>query len=207
MFLNDFEYIDGFQFQASHFADVKSNWGIGFTIWKSGESEDKENFKIDICDIDRDSQTRDIEIIDNKDIYNVDNHKTCSVWIREDVKNIKTDIAPEFTSGIKIRTTPGTKQGKMVKGALGYFFCGSNNVETNTQNVGLFTSAMSINIGISILPINFDRCISFFSARKLIIADWINSKDEYFAPDESNPDFEEFVNDSVVFSLFHSASN
>ena len=37
-FLSDFEYINGFQFQASHFADVAGTWGIGFTIWKSGKS-------------------------------------------------------------------------------------------------------------------------------------------------------------------------
>ena len=51
-FLNDFEYISGFLFQASHFTDVASNWGVGFTIWKSGETKDKENFEVDLCDVD-----------------------------------------------------------------------------------------------------------------------------------------------------------
>jgi hypothetical protein len=36
---------------------------------------------------------------------------------------------------------------------------------------------------------------------------WINSKDEYLAPDEANPKYKEFVNDSVIFSLFHIHSN
>jgi hypothetical protein len=59
----------------------------------------------------------------------------------------------------------------------------------------------------SIFQENFYKVVSLFAARKLILPDWINSKDEYLAPDESNPDFEEFVNDSVIFSLFSSASN
>ncbi|MCF0126893.1 MAG: hypothetical protein HUJ68_14300 [Clostridia bacterium] len=35
--LKDFNFKYGMLFQASHFADVKDNWGIGFTIWDKGE--------------------------------------------------------------------------------------------------------------------------------------------------------------------------
>ena len=55
-FLNDFEYISGFLFQASHFTDVAANWGVGFTIWKSGISKDKENFEVDLCDVDKNDE-------------------------------------------------------------------------------------------------------------------------------------------------------
>ena len=51
------------------------------------------------------------------------------------------------------------------------------------------------------------KCITLFSARRLISANWTNWTDEYLAPDETNPDFKEFVNDSVIFSLFESKSN
>lgn len=36
--------------------------------------------------------------------------------------------------------------------------------------------------------------------------DWINCKDEYLAPKEYNPNLEGFINDSIIFSLFHSGS-
>ena len=60
---------------------------------------------------------------------------------------------------------------------------------------------------VSIEQDNFIKSISLFSARRLIQANWENWTDEYLAPDESHPDYEEFVNDSVAFSLFESKSN
>ena len=54
---------------------------------------------------------------------------------------------------------------------------------------------------------NFIKCTALFAARRLIIENWTNWTDEYLAPDESNPNYEEYVNDSVVFSLFESKSN
>ncbi len=35
VFYNNFEFRNGMLFKASHFADVKSQWGISFTIWES----------------------------------------------------------------------------------------------------------------------------------------------------------------------------
>lgn len=208
-FLKDFQYLNGFQFQASHFADVASNWGIGFTIWKSGESSDKENFEIDICDVNKDSYTGDISVVNKKDLYNIDNKQTARDWVTEPVKKIKTIDAPNFKSGLVIKqkaTSATNPLGKLAPNALGFFYNDSNNVNQSTQFVGLFSSVFSGAVGCSILPSNFERVVSLFSVRKLIMPNWINSKDEYLVPDETNPKFKEFVNDSIIFSLFHSAS-
>ena len=51
---------------------------------------------------------------------------------------------------------------------------------------------------------NFDRCISFFCARKLIEIKWYNEKDEYLSPIVEN---NTFISNSLVFSLFHIHSN
>ena len=53
---------------------------------------------------------------------------------------------------------------------------------------------------------NFLRCTCAFTARKLIESNWINQKDEYLAPDTTNPNFHQFEMDSVIYSLFHSSS-
>jgi len=111
-----------------------------------------------------------------------------------------------MTSGIKCREI-GDTRGRIFKDAFGFINSGGNNVDQNAQMVAIFTSAYSNGNGFGINQNNFERVITLFAARKLIEKNWINSKDEYLAPDESNPDFEEFVNDSVIFSLFHSASN
>ena len=49
-----------------------------------------------------------------------------------------------------------------------------------------------------------DNFICYFS---IIKGDWFNDKDEYLAPNENHEKFNEFVNDSVIYSLFHSSSN
>ena len=203
-FLNDFEYINGFQFQASHFADVASNWGIGFTIWKSGKSQDKENFEVDICDVNKNSYTGDIETNGKKCLYNIDNLQTLREWAIEPVKKLKTYDVINLSSGIKIS---GTGIGKNIKDSFGYVYSNSNNINKNAQNVGLFTTAFSGGHGFGINKDNFDRAVTLFSARRLIQANWANWTDEYLAPNTSHPDYEEFVNDSVIFSLFESKSN
>ena len=92
---------------------------------------------------------------------------------------------------------------------MGCYVNGSNNVDKNSGIVFLLSTGFnSVTIPTTnINHKNFSRVVSNFSARKLIDANWINSKDEYLAPNEQHPQFQEFVNDSIVYSLFHSSSN
>jgi hypothetical protein len=59
----------------------------------------------------------------------------------------------------------------------------------------------------SILPeINFEKICAAFTARKIVGLDWINSNDQFLAPNESNPMLRQFELDSVVYSLFSAFS-
>lgn len=203
VFFKDFAYNVGVQFKASHFADVADSWGISFSIWKNGETAVKNNFNYKLID----NIDGEIEVVDEKVVYNVDGQKTASLWVKEDVKKFKTEDAPQMTSGINYKPNKDGCRGNLVKNAIGFFYNNSNNVDKNAQNVGMFTSCFSSGTGCSILPINFTRCTSLFAARKLIEKNWVNSKDEYLAPNTEHPKWKEFVNDSIVYSLFHSASN
>lgn len=203
VFFKDFAYNAGVQFKASHFADVADSWGISFSIWKNGETAVKNNFNYKLID----NIDGEIEVVDEKVVYNVDGQKTASLWVKEDVKKFKTEDAPQMTSGINYKPNKDGCRGNLVKNAIGFFYNNSNNVDKNAQNVGMFTSCFSSGTGCSILPINFAKCTALFSARKLIEKNWVNSKDEYLAPNTEHPKWKEFVNDSIVYSLFHSASN
>lgn len=203
VFFKDFAYNVGVQFKASHFADVADSWGISFSIWKNGETAVKNNFNYKLID----NIDGEIEVVDEKVVYNVDGQKTASLWVKEDVKKFKTEDAPQMTSGINYKPNKDGCRGNLVKNAIGFFYNNSNNVDKNAQNVGMFTSCFSSGTGCSILPINFAKCTALFSARKLIEKNWVNSKDEYLAPNTEHPKWKEFVNDSIVYSLFHSASN
>lgn len=203
VFLSQFKFIEGVQFKASHFADVADSWGISFSFWNCDETIDKNNFNYKLID----NVNGEINIIGDKIVYNIDNKKPCNEWAKELVKKIKTFDAPQMTNAINVKIDKTGCRGNIVQNAIGFSYNNSNNVDKNSQNVGLFTSCFSSGTGFSILPLNFTRCTALFSARKLIEKNWINSKDEYLAPNENHEKFNEFVNDSVIYSLFHSSSN
>lgn len=203
VFFKEFAFNGGVQFKASHFADVADSWGISFSIWNNGETTDKNKFNYALID----NIDGEIKEVSKKVVYNIDGQKTASLWAKEDVKKNKTEDAPQMTSGINYKPNKDGCRGNLVKNALGFYYNNSNNVDKNAQNVGMFTSCFSSGTGCSILPINFDKCTALFSARKLIEKNWVNSKDEYLAPNEEHDKYQEFVNDSIVYSLFHSASN
>jgi hypothetical protein len=202
-FLKEFSFMNGCRFQASHFADVSDNWGIAFSVWNSGESKDKENFKHSIID----NVEGEIQEIDSKIIYNVDYGYLASDWVREEVKNLKTFDAPQLSSGIKIKDNGKTLSGRMCDKSMGYLVSMANGVYENAQGVTLQTSCSSRGHGLSIIPDNFTKCMALFSVRRLIVGNWKNDTDEYLKPNTEHPNYKEFENDSIVYSLFNTKSN
>ena len=200
VFLNEFSFDNAIQFKASHFADVADNWGISFSIWHNGETFEKNNFNYTLID----NENGEIVEIGNKVVYNIDGLKTASEWAKEPIKGLKTEDAPQLSSAIKLKQDG---QGKLVKDALGYYVNVSNNVYKNQTDVYIVSSCSSMAHGISILPDNFERVCANYVSRKLIVGNWVNSKDEYLAPNTEHPAYNEFVNDSLIYSLFHSSSN
>lgn len=94
-----------------------------------------------------------------------------------------------------------------ISGQVGYLVNDSNNVSENTSGVALQSWASSTKKGgVHVFPQNWRRCIALFAARKSIKSTWINQKDEYNAPDETHPDYDQWVDDCHVYSLFQSSS-
>ena len=199
-FCDNFKFTDGIMFQASNFANVSGVWGITFNIWKTGKTENINDFNHKLVD----NVDGEIKIIGEKDIYNVWNHKLASEWVREEIKGIKTIDLPNLSSGIKIKEN--NTCGRNFENNLGYFFNDSNNVSMNAQNVGLFCSSYANGHGFGINQDNYLRCTSLFTARKCIVGNWINDKDEYMKPNTEHPKYAEFEADSIVYSLFNNSS-
>lgn len=203
IWLKTFDFKSAVQFKASYFADVSESWGISFSIWNQGETRNKSEFEYSLIDL----QDDNITVVDKKTLYNIDDAKKAKDWIKEPIKGIKTISKPTFSSALILATGPNCKT-KIHENAIGCYSNMGNSVDQNEMKVSLFCSCDSSNAnGLSILPQNFTRIVSLFSARKLISKNWINSKDEYLAPNEQHPRWKEFVGDSLVYSLFHSSSN
>ena len=196
-FFNDFTYHDGCVFKASHFADVANNWGIAFSIWKNGVNENNSEFTHKLID----KPTDEIEIVGIKNIYNLDNLVKANEWCRISKKNNVT--VPNMSNALNIKEN----NYKIAEGFLGYMYNKSNNVDKNTQEVALFSTMFSDAHGITLFKDNFTKCIALFSARRLVSCNWVNWADEYLVPNEKHPAYKEFVNDSLIYSLFESKSN
>lgn len=196
-FFNDFTYHDGCVFKASHFADVANNWGIAFSIWKNGVNENNSEFTHKLID----KPTDEIEIVGIKNIYNLDNLVKANEWCRISKKSNVT--VPNMSNALNIKEN----NYKIAEGFLGYMYNKSNNVDKNTQEVALFSTMFSDAHGITLFKDNFTKCTALFSARKLIEKNWVNSKDEYLAPNTEHPLWQEFENNSIVYSLFNTSSN
>ena len=198
IYLNDFSYQKGFQFNAKHFDDCSDKWGISFSIWNCGKTNNVNEFKYDLCDV----KESEVKIIGNKIVYNIDGLQSISEWAKEPVKKLKTHDVVNLTSALSIRDKDNNR-GTNFDNAFGFINNGGNNIDQNMQMVSIFTTAYGNGNGHGINKDNFERCACVCSCRKLIFGDWINSKDEYLAPNENHEKFNEFVNDSVIYSLFH----
>jgi hypothetical protein len=199
LFLNRFEFIDSFLICADQFANTASSWGIDFSIWKSGETKNKNVFKSTVKTI------NSIGIVNEsvKNIYNTDGLLTANKWSRNGLKGIKQIESPKMSSALIIKTDG---YGRSVEGHIGHFLNNGNNVYFNGTNVSLLSDSFSGKSSYPIIPENFYKVTTLFTARKSIKGNWINDKDEYIAPNESHPEWQQFINDSIVYSLFNNSS-
>jgi hypothetical protein len=185
--------------QASNFADVADNWGISFTVW--GGNSNINPTSVDVLDLGSDG----VGIIEsNKIIKMLDESEKGLYWIKGNKQNKKETI-PRFTSAINYDVNKSYTRNV---GTLATLIMDMGIVESNLQRVALMPSRSNANWTIlDIMPDNFDRCISYFTARKLIAPTWINSKDEYMIPNTEHPLYKQWQADCIVYSLFNVSSN
>lgn len=204
-FFKHFTYSNGVLFNASEFADVSDKWGINFTIWDCGENSNKKDFVHTLI------SNKDGEIVADgtKNIYNVDAETRAGDWVRKELKDIKEEkvLFPHLANSLKVSDKDNQR---LLPNSIGSICVLSNDVAHNGQGVAIFSSIQTQGtacISNSIIPQNFGKCISLFSARKLIVGNWINDKDEYLAPNTEDENYKEFENDSIIYSLFNTSSN
>lgn len=174
LFLNEFKFEGGFLFSAMHFADCSANWGINFSIWKTGKTENKTSFAHTLIDFD---ENGDISETGTKTIYNIGNQTSINEWTKEPVKKLKTEDEVNLTSAIKVSAGNTVHSGKNFKDNFGFYHTNGANCASNAQGVSIMSAAFNHGHGHGINTDNFTRCCSAFAARRLIKGDWINDKD------------------------------
>jgi hypothetical protein len=152
-------------------------------------------FKFDVLEL---NNGLEIVKIEDKTIYNTDTRQRLNSWVKE--KPRKEDMFPNFKSAFNI----GEKTRKFDSDSFGYLVANGNSIEKNASNCYVISGPPNNNnAGTFIYESNFLKVTSLFSARKTIKSDWVNQKDEYLVPNEEHEYFEQFKNDSLIYSLFH----
>lgn len=200
-FYNKNKYLGGFMFSGGHFSNVSPDVGVSFTVWEHGNSTDSDTVvKIkDTCD-DAVVSIRDKKLVAAPKLFNVEIRNR----LKELAKSAGRKEVLALKSGLEIKE--GIVKDTCIGTAIGGFQCNSNDVNQNAQRVALFSSKFYGAANMDVTPETFDDAVALFAARRVIRANYINWKDEYMTPDKSNPLYEEFQNDCIVFSLFESKS-
>lgn len=200
IFLDEFAFNSGVLFCASYFTGVSDSFGISFSIWEHGTTENKHDFPYNLIDL----AGGEIKIVGKKVVYNTDEEKTAREWAKDPIRGIKALDAPQMANGLVCKRDG---KGNIVPNALGYYVNVANNVYKNQTDVYFVSSCSSMSHGFSIMPQNFERVCANFASRRLVFGNWINVTDEYLVPDTTSDKWNEFVLDSVIYSTFHSASS
>ena len=199
-FLIEFGFEKGFLFEAKHFNNVSKNWGINFICFSNIINNNKITLDVYDC-----NKNFELVRITEKELYHLDNKITASEWVRTEVKNVKTHNDITFKSCLEIYRGSDVR-GRNINNSLGYLFIGGNNINTNPTNVSLYSKPYYNANGLSLIPENFKKCVSLFTARKVINKNWINSKDEYLAPYVESNNYLQYTYDSVIYSIFNNCS-
>jgi hypothetical protein len=200
-FMNIYKFTSGFLFSANNFDEVSDGWGISFSILESKINNLNNDFYcFTLVETD---ENFDLKNVGYKKIYNTDSRIPANEWVKKEIKKIKTFDAPQQSSPCVIKQKGC---GKISNNALGYFLTNSNNVQFNRTGCSLFSSCYSGGHGISITEQNFYKVVSLFTARKTILETWETQKDEYLKPNELNQNYQQYLNDSIIYSLFSTYS-
>ncbi|MFB6375570.1 MAG: hypothetical protein ABEN55_21180 [Bradymonadaceae bacterium] len=197
-FYDCWSFEDGFIFPSGEFSGTSQDeWPVSFSVWTRGtESNQKFDFTV---------KDREVDTVVNQrehTFYYPDERASSWVKAPRDMWWGKGEDVPQLSNAIKC------KEGgrcTLPTDALGYM-CNLSNDVAHRQSVYWVSSANYEANGVSVFSENFRRCAALFCARKTIDINWINYQDEYCAPDTNHPDYEQWVNDAVVYSLFNSHS-
>jgi len=190
---NNININGGFLMNARNF-DGTSMWPISFTTFTN------ENKKSNIFNLyEYNDESFEPFCIGQKMLDIMSGERSCD-WVK--LKNEKKIVVPNLSSTLKIKDTD--KKG--VEDMICVLNNGSNRIEKNEKECSFLSSQYSGNTGVSVNSINFLKSTSLFTSRKSIKQTWYNMKDEYYAPNESHVEYEQFTYDSIIYSMFNNRS-
>lgn len=195
------KYLGGFVVHSRAFDGVKGNFPIGFLVWRtnnSGNSKEKIGDEIltEVLD-------KNVKPIGEKTFFNAPNNKLLTNWFDRPKVN-KTEAIPLKNAVVPATSTKDLRGLFWSNDALGYMYCGVNDLQHATQQTVLFSSTYGSGHGFFINSINLWQAAIVFSVRRLIKPTWLNDRDQFLQP--SKPLTNEFKFDCLIWMLFNGSN-
>jgi hypothetical protein len=195
------KYLGGFVVHSKAFDGLKGNFPIGFLVWKTNNGIEKAK-KI-ISTINAEVLDKNSNPIGEKIFYNLPNNQLLTTWINRPKSN-KLEVVPLKNSITPATSTKDLRGLNWSNNALGYMYCGVNDIQHATQQTVLFSSTYGSGHGFFITPENLWQAAIIFSVRRLVKPTWLNDRDQFLIPTE--PLTDEFKNDCLIWMLFNGSN-
>jgi hypothetical protein len=205
---SEFTYRDGFMMNAGEFSGTSSAWGIVFSHFEIGGTNQRE-FDYTVLESDKDMSINKLTEWTGRSIHR---GETISDWL-SDVKLAGNAENPPLTRNGWDSHTAKTTHARVRSGWIGYLANDSSSVQKSDKYVGMYSMGAGSQIGRTITKDNLTRAAVTFSIRRAVqevIAEqkllWVRDKDIFTRPPETllTP---EFVADCMMYSLFDRQSN
>lgn len=193
-----FTFCSGFMFSSVNFAGTsKTNqFPVGVLLWdlKRQLQLEKQEVIIDVFDTNVEKTGIKLLTSDHRDNF-------LSKWIG---RPAGIEVFPPFSSAITVKTTGPDLRDRVSEGFLGSLMCAGNDLQHQNMTA-LFSGPYASAGGHSITPGIFEQSLVVHAVRRLPKAEWHNDRDQFLQPKKRLP--EEFVIDTVVWSLFSNSNN
>lgn len=204
---SEFTFRNGFMMNAGEFSGTSSAWGIVFSHFEIGGTNQRE-FTYTVLESNKDMSISALTEWTGRAVKNKD---TIMTWLKE------VPIGKENTDFPVARNGYDAPNGKVhmnpKEGCVGYMLVNGANVQGSDNHTAMFTMGVQRGHGRDVTKDNLTRAAVTFSIRRAVqevIAEqkllWVRDKDIFTRPPESLLT-DEFVADCMVYSLFDRQSN
>ena len=206
---SEFSYKDGFMMNAGEFSGTSSAWGIIFSHFEVGGTNQRE-FEYIVLESNKDMS---IEKLTDWTGRVVRRGETISSWMADITLPKNKDLNPVLTRNGLDAPTAKTIVCRPVEGSFGYMQNQGDNIQFSDKNIAMYSMGFANAHGRDVTRDNFTRAAVTFSIRRVVqevIARqkllWVRDKDIFTRPPEGllTP---EFIADCVIYSLFDRQSN
>ena len=188
------QFLGGFLCPSWLFDGLSGEFPISFLMWKKSQTCQTfpEEILVDILEEDLSSNGQ-------KKFFTPRTQDLLNSWIKRPRSNKDLLVVP-LKNAVSVSTSKAYLK-TWSDNAIGYMYCGCNDMQHAEQRTSLFSSVCGDGHGFYVTADNFEKAAMTFVARRVERPTWLNDRDQFYQPTGKLPT--EFVNDCVIWMVFN----